>query len=96
MNNTFENGTDNDFTIVPNQIFKAGLSIKAVGLYMCIAEVLARGGRISASVLADMNKDGSASIESGLRELEAAGWLRRSKKKDNKGHFYSVYELRNN
>lgn len=96
MNNTFENGTDNDFTIVPNQIFKAGLSIKAVGLYMCIAEVLARGGRISASVLADMNKDGIASIESGLRELEAAGWLRRSKKKDNKGHFYSVYELRNN
>lgn len=96
MNNTFENGTDNDFTIVPNQIFKAGLSIKAAGLYMCIAEVLARGGRISASVLADMNKDGIASIESGLRELEAAGWLRRSKKKDNKGHFYSVYELRNN
>lgn len=96
MNNTFENGTDKDFTIVPNQIFKAGLSIKAVGLYMCIAEVLARGGRISASVLADMNKDGIASIESGLRELEAAGWLRRSKKKDNKGHFYSVYELRNN
>lgn len=96
MNNTFENGTDNDFTIVSNQIFKAGLSIKAVGLYMCIAEVLARGGRISASVLADMNKDGIASIESGLRELEAAGWLRRSKKKDNKGHFYSVYELRNN
>ena len=96
MNNTFENGTDNDFTIVPNQIFKAGLSIKAVGLYMCIAEVLARGGRISASVLADMNKDGISSVESGLRELEAAGWLRRSKKKDSKGHFYSVYELRNN
>lgn len=26
----------------------------------------------------------------------AAGWLRRSKKKDNKGHFYSVYELKTN
>lgn len=96
MNNTFEYKTDDNFTIVPNQIFKAGLSIKAVGLYMCIAEVLARGGRISASVLADMNKDGIASVESGLRELEEAGWLYRTKKKDSKGHFYSVYELRNN
>jgi hypothetical protein len=96
MNNTFENGTDNDVTIVSNQIFNGSLSSKAIGLYVCIAQVLATGGRISASVLADMNKDGISSVESGLRELEAAGWLRRSKKKDSKGHFYSVYELRNN
>lgn len=94
MNNTFEYKTDDNFVVVPNQIFKAGLSIKAIGLYACIAEVLVTGGRISASVLADKITDGISSVESGLRELEAAGWLRRSKKKDSKGHFYSVYELK--
>lgn len=96
MENTLNHKMDDDFTIVPNEVFRAGLSAKAIGLYACIAEVLTTGGRISASVLADMNKDGIASVESGLRELEAAGWLRRSKKKDSKGHFYSVYELKNN
>lgn len=96
MNNTFENRTDNDVTVIPKQILRAGLSAKAVGLYTCIVYLLNRDERISASVLADMNKDGITSVESGLRELEAAGWLRRSKKKDSKGHFYSVYELKNN
>lgn len=96
MENTLNHKMDDDFIIVPNEFLRTKLSAKAVGLYMCIAEVFARGGRISASVLADMNKDGIASVESGLRELEAAGWLHRSKKKDSKGHFYSVYELKNN
>ena len=81
MENTLNHKMDDDFIIVPNEFLRAKLSAKVVGLYMCIAEVLARGGRISASVLADMNKDGIASVESGLRELEAAGWLHRSKKK---------------
>lgn len=96
MENTLNHKMDDDFIIVPNEFLRAKLSAKAVGLYMCIAEVLARGGRISASVLADRSTDGIASVESGLRELEAAGWLHRSKKKDSKGHFYSVYELKNN
>lgn len=96
MENTLKHKMDDDFIIVPNELLRAKLSAKAVGLYVCIAGIVPTGGRISATVLADMNKDGISSIESGLRELEVAGWLRRSKKKDNKGHFYSVYELRNN
>ncbi len=96
MENTLNHKMDDDFIIVPNEFLRAKLSAKAIGLYACIAQVLATGGRISASVLADMNKDGITSVESGLRELEAAGWLRRSKKRDNKGHFYSVYELKTN
>ena len=96
MDNTFEYGTDNDFIIVPNELLRTKLSAKAKGLYVHIASIVATGGRISAAVLADGSTDGISSVESGLRELEMAGWLCRSKKRDNKGHFYSVYELKNN
>lgn len=96
MENTLNHKMDDDFIIVPNEFLRTKLSAKAKGLYVHIASIVATGGRISASVLADRSTDGISSVESGLRELEAAGWLRRSKKRDNKGHFYSVYELKNN
>lgn len=96
MGNTLKHKIDNDFIIVPNELLRTRLSAKAKGLYVHIASIVATGGRISAAVLADRITDGISSVESGLRELEAAGWLRRSKKKDSKGHFYSVYELKNN
>lgn len=94
MNNTFEYETDNNSIAVPNELLRAGLSAKAVGLYIQIADILSTGGRISASVVADGVTDGITGVESGLRELEEAGWLSRTKKKDSKGHFYSVYELK--
>lgn len=96
MGNTLKHKINDGLIIVPNELLRTKLSAKAKGLYAHIASIVAVGGRISASVLADRSTDGITSIESGLRELEAAGWLRRSKKKDSKGHFYSVYELKNN
>lgn len=94
MENTLKHKMDDDFIIVPNELLRAKLSAKAVGLYIQIADILSTGGRISAAVVADGVTDGITGVESGLRELEEAGWLSRTKKKDSKGHFYSVYELK--
>lgn len=96
MNNTFEYETDNDITVIPKQILRAGLSAKAVGLYTCIVYLLNRDERISTSKLAEMGNEGLASIENGLKELESAGYLIRTKKKDSKGRFCTVYQLKDN
>lgn len=94
MENTLNHKMDDDSIIVPNEFLRTKLSAKAKGLYVHIASIVATGGRISASVVADGVTDGITGVESGLRELEEAGWLSRTKKKDSKGHFYSVYELK--
>lgn len=72
------------------------ISLKAKGLYACLTLNLPEDGHMSISMLASINKDGIASIESGLRELEAAGYLVRTRKNDSRGCFCTLYELKDN
>jgi len=72
------------------------ISLKAKGLYACLTLNLPKDGRMSISMLASINKDGIASIENGLKELEAAGCLVRTRKNDSRGCFCTVYKLKDN
>ena len=71
---------------VITMIENPGLSFKSKGLLFFI---LTRSGKFSLSVekLAKFSKDGKESLRSGLKELEAAGYLKRVQTYDESGQF---------
>lgn len=75
----------NDFTVVSNEIFRYGLSLKAIGIY---AYLVNKPDEWEFSVLGIVKQtsDGRDSIASGINELEQAGFLERVQKRD-KGKF---------
>lgn len=74
------------FTMVPNQIIESDwrISFKAVGLYNYIISRPPRW-RLCIKDMANKHTDGESAIVSGLAELEAAGWIRRERKRNEKG-----------
>lgn len=70
--------------------------LEAKKLYEHLVRITTRRNHISAFTLMDKSKERIADIESGLRVLEAVGYLVKIKKKDSKGRFYSAYRLKNN
>ena len=64
------------YTQIGNEVFHdKGLSLKAVGL-LCLLWSLPEDWNVSASGLAAITKDEKASIRSGFKELEAAGYIK--------------------
>lgn len=81
------------YTIVSNEIFKHGLSFKAIGLYNYLVSK-PDGWEYSISGIASQSGDGKDSIRTGLQELEEMGFLRREQVRDG-GKFsksdYTIY-----
>ena len=75
-----------DFTVVPNVIFKHGLSLKAIGLYVYIVNK-PDGWDFSIRGTATQTKDGEDSVRSAVNELEAVGFLKRTKYRNSDGTF---------
>lgn len=76
---------ERDFTIIRNATLRdARLTFKARGL---LAFILSQpeGYRVSAEELAEEGPDGRDAIRSALREMEAAGYLRREKRRTKDG-----------
>ena len=74
-----------NFTIVPNDVFKAGLSLKAAGL-LCLLLSLPEGWEYStAGICAICPADGRDSVKRGLTELEAAHFLSRTQQRTASG-----------
>lgn len=65
-----------DFTITTNEIFKHGLSLKAIGLYLYIVSKPDEWTFTIAGAMQQVD-DRKESIQTGLRELEAKGFLTR-------------------
>lgn len=73
---------DDAFTIVSRRILRdRSLSLKAKGLY-CLILSLPETWSFSARGLAMLALDGDVSVNTGLKELEAAGYIRREQKND--------------
>lgn len=64
----------NDYTTTSNEIFRHGLSFKAIGLYLYIVSK-PDGWEFTIAGASQQVKDGKESIQAGLKELEAAGFL---------------------
>ena len=84
------------FTILSNDILRdKDLSLKAIGL-LCKMLSLPPDWDFSLNGLLTMCKEKEASVNAGLQELEKAGYLTRTKIRDEKGRIkdveYCVYE----
>ncbi len=87
------NNTAQGFTQVPNNILNhPGLSLKAKALWAFLASKPS-GWDFSAERIATQNQDGKESVGSGLRELEAAGLLKRETKSRGYRQFETTYTL---
>lgn len=79
-------GKHTSFTVISNEIFKHGLSLKAIGLYAYIINK-PDGWDFSINGTASQLNDGRDSVRSAVSELEKAGFLVRSQKRKTDGSF---------
>ena len=87
------NKTQGDFTIIQNMILRdRRVSLKGRGLFTTLCS-LPDNWSFSEEGLAKTLRDGKDSVHSALEELEMLGYVKRYKRKDNKGRFESVVEV---
>ncbi len=72
------------YTVVNNDVFNSGLSLKARGL-ICTMLSLPDDWEFSENGLCAILNDGKASIRTAVKELEAAGFLSRERERDELG-----------
>ena len=70
-----------DFTVIPNSVFKSGLSLKGMGLLCLLISLPERWNFSTAGLCAICSSDGRDSICKGLKELEASRYLVRSQRR---------------
>ena len=95
-----ENGTqfirekkERDFTVINNTVLKdARLSWKAKGLF-CYLLSLPEDWVVYQSELLNHATDGRESLRNAIQELEQQGYLRIEKKRDDRGHFTTLYKV---
>ena len=95
-----ENGTqfirekkERDYTVINNTVLKdARLSWKAKGLF-CYLLSLPEDWIIYQSELLNHATDGRESLRNAIQELEQLGYLQIEKKRDDRGHFTTIYKV---
>ena len=75
---------DENDTCISNDVFRSDLSLKARGM-LCTMLSLPDDWEFSENGLQAMLKDGQTSIRSSLKELEAAGFLSRTRERGENG-----------
>lgn len=73
-----------NYTCISNDVFRSGLSLKARGM-LCTMLSLPDDWEFSENGLQAILKDGQTSIRSAIKELEAAGFLSRTRERDESG-----------
>lgn len=73
-----------NYTCISNDVFKSDLSLKARGM-LCTMLSLPDDWEFSENGLQAILKDGQTSIRSAIKELEAAGFLSRTRERDESG-----------
>lgn len=92
------NRSQSGFTVITNNIFHdQNLSNKAIGMLCKMLSLPDNWNFSEKGLQAIMHKDGQASIRSGLKELQEAGYLRRYRVHDENGRFVGwEWEITNN
>lgn len=92
------NRSQSGFTVITNNIFSdQNLSNKAIGMLCKMLSLPDNWNFSEKGLQAIMHKDGQASIRSGLKELQDAGYLRRYRVHDENGRFTGwEWEITNN
>lgn len=73
-----------NYTCISNDVFKSDLSLKARGM-LCTMLSLPDNWEFSENGLQAILKDGQTSIRSAIKELESAGFLSRTRERDENG-----------
>ena len=73
-----------NYTCISNDVFKSDLSLKARGM-LCTMLSLPDDWEFSENGLQEILRDGQTSIRSAIKELEAAGFLSRTRERDESG-----------
>lgn len=73
-----------NYTCISNDVFRSDLSLKARGM-LCTMLSLPDGWEFSENGLQAILKDGQTSIRSAIKELESAGFLSRTRERDESG-----------
>lgn len=73
-----------NYTCISNDVFRSDLSLKARGM-LCTMLSLPDGWEFSENGLQAILKDGQTSIRSAIKELESAGFLSRTRERDENG-----------
>lgn len=73
-----------NYTCISNDVFRSDLSLKARGM-LCTMLSLPDDWEFSENGLQAILKDGQTSIRSAIKELEAAGFLSRTRERDENG-----------
>ena len=73
-----------NYTCISNDVFKSDLSLKARGM-LCTMLSLPDDWEFSENGLQEILKDGQTSIRSAIKELEADGFLSRTRERDESG-----------
>lgn len=73
-----------NYTCISNNVFRSDLSLKARGM-LCTMLSLPDDWEFSENGLQAILKDGQTSIRSAIKELEAAGFLSRTRERDESG-----------
>ena len=73
-----------NYTCINNGVFKSDLSLKARGM-LCTMLSLPDDWEFSENGLQAILKDGQASVRSAIKELESAGFLSRTRERDESG-----------
>lgn len=83
-----------DFTQIPNAVLRdTRLSWKARGLLAYLLSHTEEGFQIDADRLVSQGKDGRHSILAGLKELVEYGYVVRTKRRDEQGHWHTDVEV---
>lgn len=73
-----------NYTCISNDVFRSGLSLKARGM-LCTMLSLPDDWEFSENGLQAILKDGQTSVRSAIKELESAGFLSRTRERDENG-----------
>lgn len=73
-----------NYTCISNDVFKSDLSLKARGM-LCTMLSLPDDWEFSENGLQAILRDGQASVRSAIKELESAGFLSRTRERDESG-----------
>jgi hypothetical protein len=96
MNRIFRQKQTENFTILPNAIFKSGLSLKAVGLLSYILHLPNDWIIVKTQIYKAMEQDGRQSVDSAWRELAESGFIKTEKQVGENGNLpiisYYVYD----